>query len=146
MVGMLYRRLDTLDAAAAEDDARVLEDNRVGVTWSVIEDYGAVLLRDVAPGPIPWQVGAAIKLEEGASLVAVPRAVPTVVDVELVRALQADGIVPVLVVPGDAYDRVADCADGVSCAGITTLACPERLGELDQALETILLTARITRQ
>lgn len=146
MIGMLYRRLDVLDAAAADEDARVLEDNRVGVEWSVIEDYGAVLLTNIQAGELPWQGDSATKVAAGDSVVAVPRSTTTSADVDLVRSLRADGIVPVLVVPGDAYDRSERRVDGVPCHEITVLACPERLGELDQALEAMLLTARIARQ
>lgn len=146
MVGMLYRRLDTKDAAAADGEARVLEDNRVGVDWSVVEDYGAVLFSGVAPGLLPWQIAGQAEIQPDHSLVAVPRAIPTAEDVELVRSLRADGITPVLVVPGDCYDRAANTVGGLASSDIVVLACPERLGELDQALEATLLTSRMTRQ
>lgn len=146
MIGMLYRRLDTLDAAAADGDARVLEDNRVGVTWSVIEDFGAVLFQDALVGAVPWQASGSSVLAAGDCLVAVPRPCATQADVDLVRSLQADGILPVLVVPGDAYRGYDQTADGVDCSEITVLVCPERLGELDLALEVTMLTSRITRQ
>jgi hypothetical protein len=146
MVGMLYRRLDTKDAAAADGEARVLEDNRFGVEWSVVEDYGAVLFSGLNAGELPWRVIGDKELLPGEDLVAVPRATPNAEDVDLVRSLKSEGLMPVLVVPGDCFEADAKQVGGVPCQDITVLACPERLGELDQALEATLLTARMTRQ
>lgn len=146
MLGMLYRRLDSKDVAAAGGETRVLEDNRVGVVWSVIDEYGAVVMTEIPSDTIPWQSDPECRIDEGACLVVVPRSMPTREDVDLVRSLQADGVHPVLVVPGDAFDAAAGAAGGVDCTAVTVLCCPERQGEMDLALESMLLTARMTRQ
>ena len=55
MIGMFYRRLDSKDGAGAADaEARVLEDNRVGITWRVDPTIGAVHFFGLAPEPLPW--------------------------------------------------------------------------------------------
>lgn len=146
MVGMLYRRLDTKDAAAADGEARVLEDNRVGIKWSVIEDYGAVMFSGMTEAVLPWLSTGETRVGPDDSLVAIPRSLPSPEDIELVRSLKTDSIVPVLVVPGDCFDRSSAEVGGVPCGDITVLLCPERLGELDQAIEATLLSARMTRQ
>ena len=146
MVGMLHRRLDTLDAAAAETETRVVEDSRVGVEWSVLEDYGALMFTGVRSEQLPWQRGAAPIPSGDDCVVAVPRSIVTPEDVALVRSLQAETILPALVVPSDAYDQTTNTVNGVLCEGITVLECPERMGEMDLAIEAMMLAARMSRQ
>lgn len=137
MVGMLHRRLNATDAAGAASEARVFEDSRVGVTWSVVEDIGSVAFDGLAAGRLPWQDGSVAAPEPG-SLVVVPRAVPTQGDVEIVRSVAAASGAA-LVVPADADLRHLALGD------ITVLRCPDRIGELDLAIEGKLLTARTAR-
>jgi hypothetical protein len=137
MVGMLYRRLDTKDTAATAGEARVLEDNRVGVTWSVVEELGAVIYNRLRAERLPWQASSACS-EDGGSLIAVPRTVPQHDDVEIVRSLSQ--VQPsALVVPQDAD------LSGLDTDGLLVLRCPDRLGELDLATEDKLLKARVAR-
>lgn len=138
MVGMLHRRLDTRDTAGgAAGDARVLEDNRVGVSWSVIEDLGAVTFDGLQAGPMPWQAGTA-ECGDGGTLVACPRPSPTAEDVAAVRSL-AEVVPAALVIPAD-----ADLA-GLDAFEIVVLRCPDRLGEIDLAIENKLLKSRLAR-
>lgn len=137
MTGMLHRRFDTKDAAGAADEARVLEDSRAGVTWSVIEDLGAVFFEGLRAEQMPWQTGAA-ECEEGGSLIVCPRPTPTAEDVATVRSL-AEVAPAALVVPGDAQFTGLDASD------IVVLRCPDRLGELDLAIEKNLLKLRLAR-
>jgi hypothetical protein len=76
----------------------------------------------------------------------VPRSIITPDDVTRVRSLHAESVLSALVVPSDAYDRTTHSVNGVSCEGITVLRCPERVGEMDLAIEAMLLSARMSRQ
>ncbi len=137
MTGMLHRRLDTKDAAGAADEARVLEDSRAGVTWSVIEELGAVMFEGLHAEPMPWQEGAA-ECQEGGSLIVCPRPLPTAEDVAAVRSLTE--IAPAaLVIPSDGE------LSGLDTTDIVVLRCPDRLGELDFAIEKNLLKLRLAR-
>lgn len=146
MVGMLHRRLDTRDAAAADTATRVVEDSRVGVEWSVMEVAGAVMFTGVRAEPLPWQPDPSLIPSRDDPVVAIPRSIVTPEDIALVRSFQAATILPVLVVPSDAYDRTTNAVNGVSCEGIVVLVCPEPVGEMDLAIEAMLLAARMSRQ
>jgi hypothetical protein len=137
MIGMLYRRLDTLDLAAAEGEVRVIEDNRVGVSWKVLATEGAVVFSDLRAERVPWQ-DTVYQTGAGEQLVVLPRSTPTVQDVTLAQHLQQFGR-PVLVVPADAD------LDDVTADGIPILRCPLRLAELDQAVEMRLLRSQVAR-
>lgn len=144
MVGMLYRRLDSKDGAgAAGTEARVLEDNRVGVTWEVDPTIGAVRLCGLAPEPLPWNdcsMGEREPPPYDATLTVVPRLTVDAETCRLARELTASGSVAV-VVPHDADVQAADLA----ASGCALLRCPERLAELDQQIERKLLQSRISR-
>jgi hypothetical protein len=137
MVGMLYRRLNTLDTASADGEARVIEDNTVGVSWTVLPSEGAVVFEGMRRERIPWQAGV-YEIAEGERLVAIPRPIPVAADVTLARGLGRHGI-PALVVPADA-DLTSLDTDG-----LLTLRCPDRLAELDQDVEMRLLHSRVAR-
>ena len=49
MTGMLFRKLNTRDAAGSADGVRVVEDASLGVEWQVHEDLGAVEFRRSTP-------------------------------------------------------------------------------------------------
>jgi hypothetical protein len=144
MLGMYYRRLDTKDGAGAEGaEARALEDNRVGVSWEVLPDIGAVLFVGLAPAPLPWEDrdGVANSPTDPVETVTViPRLSVDVESIETARDLAPQGPVAIAV-PHDAQANPRALAE----FGCALLRCPERLAELDQAIEAKLLQARISR-
>jgi hypothetical protein len=144
MVGMHYRRLDTKDGAGAEGaEARVLEDNRVGVRWEVLPEIGAVTFSCLASDPLPWverSGGEARPADSVETLTVLPRLSIDSEAMELVRAIGRGGPVAVAV-PHDATATAGDVAE----FGGLLLRCPDRLAELDQAIESKLLQARISR-
>ncbi|MEQ3551766.1 hypothetical protein WIS52_14930 [Pseudonocardia nematodicida] len=145
MAGMLRDRLDHVDSAAAASDVRVFEDDRVGVAWQVSPETAAVRFTGVAAGPVPWQSGRAapLRLQPGEDLVVVPRTHPTEEDWRTVQQHDAPaGQRAALLVPRDVLQ---DALARAEAGGLGVLHCPDRLAELDQAIERKLLTARISR-
>ena len=144
MIGMLYRRLDAKDGAGdTASAARVLEDNRVGVTWQVLPEIGAIRFSGLRAGSVPWQAPTSsgpTRTKPGASITVLPRPSLTSTTLRAAAELASDDFVAV-VVPTDA---AAD-AEEAARAGVLLLRCPDRLGELDQAIEANLLKARISR-
>lgn len=143
MIGMLYRRLDMRDdAGAMRTQATVIEDNRVGVSWEVLPDVGAITFRGLRGEELPWQQelprSERQSVEQGQSLTVVPRLQVDDDALAITRDLSRDGRPTAIVIPrGDGN------ADGT--AGILVLRCPDRIGELDQVIETKLLKSRMTR-
>jgi hypothetical protein len=136
ITGMLYRRLDSTDVAASTE-TRVLEDNRAGVRWSVVPDVGAVIFEQVPAGPLPWRTRETV-LGVGDRLVVLPRGTVTEQDLAIAAALRTTGVVAIAV-PADAD------LTGLDLSGVQVLRCPDRLGQLDQAIEANLLRARVAR-
>lgn len=142
MVGMLYRRLDSKDAATGSDRGiRVFEDSRTGVEWTMNDELGAVGFTSIPAGPVPWAASERNPLTMGdhGILVAIPRALPTPADHELVINLQTESAsaVVALLVPADMADTVP--------SEIPILLCPERLGELDIEIESRSLKSQVSR-
>ena len=138
MASMLLSRLDNRDSAGVASEARVLEDDRHGVTWHVDDDSASIEFRNVDPGSeIPW----VFRSPDGAprttsSLRVFPRALVTPVALEQVRS--ASGGDPcALLVPKDVAPSLP--------RDVLVLACPDRVAELDRSIEAKLLTSRITR-
>jgi hypothetical protein len=135
MTGMLYRRLNGTDSAGADGAARIVEDKTNGVEWEIDEASGAVLFRGVLPDPLPWSVGE--PKPDAGELMAFPRSAVSPDLVAQVKA-RASEHPTALVVPRDVVVE-ADLGDAL------VLRCPDRLADLDQAVEQKLLTARISR-
>ncbi|MBM7804191.1 hypothetical protein JOD57_000028 [Geodermatophilus bullaregiensis] len=144
MIGMLYRRLDTKDGAGdTSSPARVLEDNRVGVTWQILPDVAAIRFFGVRAGPVPWQPplsNGRAAIEGAATITVLPRAILDSTTLHMASELAREGLVAV-VTPSDSDSD----PDEANRAGVLLLRCPDRLGELDQAIERKLLSARISR-
>lgn len=134
MAGMLFRRLNGSDSAGAVDEARVVEDCSNGVTWTIDEDVGAVVFQGVLAGPLPWTNGTSAPPH--GVVVAFPRSSVTPEVVDQVRERGGE-VTAVLLVP---RDTVVD-----SEIGVPVLRCPDRLADLDLAIEAKLLTSRIAR-
>ena len=135
MAGMLFRRLNSTDVAGDAGSAvRPVEDRSTGVTWHVDEVGGAVTFHGLdANAPVPWTHGAG-----GVDEITVfPR---TAVTSDLARAVAADdspGLKTVLV--------PADVPSPSAPDGVVVLRCPDRLADIDKAIERRLLTSRISR-
>ena len=135
MAGMLFRRLNSTDAAGdASSAVRVFEDRSTGVTWHVDGVRGAITFRGLdATAPVPWTHGAG-----GVDEVTVfPR---TALTSDLARAVAADdspGLKAVLV--------PADVPSPPDADGVVVLRCPDRLADIDKDIERRLLASRISR-
>lgn len=135
MAGMLFRRLNSTDAAGDANSAiRVVEDRSKGVTWHIDGVKGSITLRGMdAAAPVPWTHRAG-----GMDEVTVfPR---TALTSDLARAVAADntpGLKAVLV--------PADVPSPPDAGDIVVLRCPDRLADIDKDIERRLLTSRISR-
>jgi hypothetical protein len=135
MAGMLFARLDGRDGASVDEGPRVVEDQRVGVDWEIDPELGAVRFSGRELGePLPWLPGAVKDPAE--PLLVLPRSVITAEFETTVERLAGEGPVAV-VVPRDV--PVPELAGGL------VMRCPDRLSDLDKAVEAKLLTARISR-
>ena len=127
MLSTLYKRLDNRDSAGSE--VRVLEDNREGVVWHVDPDRGAVHLTGLnRTQPLPWTHHDPV-----ASLTVFPRSLVTPATLASIRGSERAA----LLLPLDSEIAVP--------ADVLVLRCPERLADLDKAVEAKLLTSRIAR-
>jgi hypothetical protein len=132
MASMLFNRLNNRDSAGDADGVRVLEDNRQGVEWHVDDDWASVEFTSLdAAQPLPWcGYGPASQVR------VFPRTIVTARTLVTVRAAQNDGLA-MLLVPRDCTSQLP--------ADIHVLRCPDRLADLDKAIEGKLLTSRIAR-
>ena len=133
MSSMLLGRLDNRDSAGSADGVRVLEDNRQGVTWRCLPDLGAIELDGLDPEqPLPWcDAGAGHE-----SLTIVPRTSLGPDTLEAIGRLRSEATIAVLL----PRDPELDLPDG-----LLVLRCPDRLADLDKAIEAKLLKSRIAR-
>ena len=140
MTGMLHRYLTNADSAGA-DGVRVFEDQSANVSWSVNDDYAAVGIVSERPFTVPWQsiehqAAADTRVER---VICIPRGLPTTSDHALAHQLKSEfpDTVVALLVPADMASLVP--------SSISTILCPERLGELDIAIERRLASLRVGR-
>lgn len=132
MLGMLYRRLNSHDAAATDAEVRVIEDRARGVNWEIDDLTGCVTFRGLPPDdPVPWVHGI-----RSPSLRVVPcsRVTPEI----LAALLVANEVSTAVVVPRDVQPQ------GLP-EGTVVLRCPDRLADIDKQVEAKLLTSRISR-
>ena len=136
MLGMLYRRLNSVDNAGADgsSEIRVAEDRIKGVTWSVNDDDASVEFGGLWPEPLPWSADG--ELPADGKLVVFPRSAATPAVFEQVQS-RSDGNATAVVVPRD--------ANSLNNEVCTVLRCPDRIADLDQAVEAKLLDSRISR-
>lgn len=132
MAGMLFDRLNNRDSAADASGVRVLEDNRQGVTWQVDPESGAVRFSGLDDSQsLPWG-----RLGYSSHLTVLPRTAVTSATVQAARSFLDDGLAALLL-PLDSAAKVPP--------DVPVLRCPDRLADLDRAIEGKLLTARISR-
>jgi hypothetical protein len=138
MAGMLHRRVTARDGAGADSGVRVFEDARETAPWAVLEESGAVAIA-MEPAQLPWRPpGRVSGAAQGAGYaVLLPRALPTPMDLDLLRACAADHpeAEALLLVPADMAELIP--------SDVPLLVCPDRLGELDAAIERKLGASRI---
>lgn len=141
MAGMLHRRVTTRDGAGAGSGVRVFEDARETAPWTVLEEAGAVAIA-MDPTDLPWRAPGRARGPVGGAGAAIvlPRALPTPVDLDQLRtcAVEHPEAEALLLVPADMAELVP--------ADIPLLVCPDRLGELDAAIERKLSASRIGSQ
>lgn len=138
MLGMLFRRLDNKDGAVGEA-GRVFEDTRAGVEWTIDSEKGVVTFTCTA-GNAPWIASprAPVTIGENGVLHVIPRALPVPTDHELVAHLKENSPdSAALLVPADMANTIP--------AGIPILLCPDRLGEVDVAIEKKFQSSRVGR-
>ena len=132
MASMLFNRLNNRDSAAGAGGARVLEDNRQGVAWQVDGDAAAIDYTNLdAAQPLPW-----CGYGPAAAVRVFPRAIVTASAIAAVRDAQQHGPAALLI--------PLDCDIEVP-ADIVVMRCPDRLADLDKAIEAKLLASRIAR-
>jgi hypothetical protein len=132
--GMLYRRLNSTDAAAAGSALRVVEDRDKGIGWEIHPGDAAVSLAGLAlTDRVPWTSG----LTGVETLTVFPR---TSITADVVsQVADAD-------VPGNrAFLVPADVPTPMSGLPFPVLRCPDRLADIDKNIEERLLTSRISR-
>ena len=138
MASMLYNRLNNRDSAGAISGARALEDDRRGVQWHVHGDSASIefMNMDAAADP-PWLLQWVDDVARtNSSLRIFPRALVTPAAVDEVRGALVMGA-SALLVPRDVPLTFP--------SDIPVLRCPDRLADLDKAIEAKLLTSRIAR-
>lgn len=135
MLGMLFRRLDATDAAAADGIARLIEDKKAGITWQVLDETGAVRFQGLTPGePMPWTNGG--QRVNAPELTVLARSIGT--STLVVQATEAAGRGPTaIVVPSGA--PVPPLPESV-----LVLRCPDRLGDIDKTVESNLARGRLS--
>lgn len=134
MIGMLFRRLSSVDSAGADGQPRVVEDSARPVTWHVDAERGAVEFAGWDDTlSIPWSS----RDVRSSEFVVFPR---TILDEETLAELASarQGLTHALLVPADAV------LSGVP-EDVLVLRCPDRCDDIDQATEARLLTSRIAR-
>jgi hypothetical protein len=137
MAGMYFRRLNGRDTAATTTDEgiRVVEDVSAGVTWSINDSEASLTYHLAAATPPPWLTPGAT-LAATTDLTVVPRVHVTESDLERVRVSDTTGAPAALLVPQDTV---------LPSPAVPVLRCPDRLADLDRAIEDKLLTSRISR-
>lgn len=141
MIGMFFRRIDNRDNVGRSGEARVFEDGRSGVEWTVNGEEGVVAFTAVPQGSVAWSAPqhGPVAIDGDGLLLVVPRALPTPADCRRVRELQAatPRATVALLVPMDMGESVPrECP---------LLLCPDRLSELDIQIESKLQSSRISR-
>ena len=101
--------------------------------WQVESELGAVRYLRLPDVPLPWAHG----IPPSSSLLVFPRATVTNT---LAQTLEAMGQreATALIVPADAEPPTVP-------EGVAVLRCPDRLADIDKAIEATLLTSRISR-
>lgn len=143
MLGMFHARVDHVDHADSGSEARVVEDQRNGVRWSVETTQACVIFADFPTSTLPWCEDDRL-IDASEVLVVAPRDQPTVGDADILGSMAVDGMCPALLVPMDA-EIPDEVENRLKASGVAILRCPDRVGELDAAIEQALLRARRSR-
>ncbi len=138
IAGMFFRCVNGTDAAAADKGARVVEDRARGVVWSVDGETATVAFTGLAEDEqLPWVANRRAVPSTG-RVVAAFRSLLTPDTVEALLTAAGEDLA-VLAVPRGT-DLPDDLPDEVVVA-----YCPDRLADLDKAVEANLTSSRISR-
>lgn len=143
MAGVLAARLRRHEPAAGgnREAASVIEDAARPIEWSVMSGHAAIRFDGVAPGTLPWDAEAAVRLEPGQPLIVVPRDRTTQDQLEIAAELAARGDALVATLePRDAPQTRLTAPRGVC-----RLVAPDRTPALDGTIEGRLSAARVGR-
>lgn len=134
-IGMLFRRLNSTDHAANDKSViRVVEDSTKGIDWEIHPDEAAVTFVGLDPADrVPWTLG----LSSIDTLTVFPRTAITSEALDEIDRSDLPGH-KVLLVPADAPAPAQRLS-------VTVLRCPDRLADIDKAIEDRLLKSRISR-
>ncbi|MDQ6948618.1 MAG: hypothetical protein M3256_20760 [Actinomycetota bacterium] len=137
IAGMLYRRLNATDAAGTDGQARVVEDRRRGVEWEIGEADGSVTFSGLDPSaPLPWLSGHAVASD--GRLVVFPRTHLTPETIDRAAVAAERGVSAVALPTETELPSLP--------SSVLALRCPDRLPDVDRAIEEKLLAARISRE
>lgn len=139
MIGVLTRRIESRDGAGGDGaEIRIFEDSKGSVRSRVIEDLGAVFISGL-PSRVPWLRGELLPDSQNNGLIVVPRGLPVPADLDCVAKLQSafPTTTVALLVPADAADLVP--------ADQRVMVCPDRLAQLDAAIERKLTALDLGR-
>ncbi len=137
MAGMYYRRLNGRDTAAASDGVRIVEDVSAGVTWTVDDATATLTYHLPTPAHVPWN-DPSTPLPATTTLTIAPRVHVSENDLTHLRARADAGQPAALLLP-------QDITAPTTARDLPVLRCPDRLADLDRAIEDKLLTSRIAR-
>lgn len=140
MIGMLHRVLSNSDSAGGSG-VRVFEDGLCSTAWEINSDIGAVAFTSDRDLAVPWRATQSLKSADldPRSVLCLPRSFVTSEDYATFSGLQEDfpNSAVAFVVPADSQELVAP--------EFRCLVCPERIAELDIAIERRLAALRVGR-
>ena len=137
MAGMFFRRINASDAAAADGEARVVEDRTQGIQWSIDPESATIAFTGLDDtSPVPWARETVVPKTRRVIV-----AFRSFVDSGTTDALQnaAGEDLAILAVP-----RGTSLPEGLP-DDVAIAHCPDRLADLDKAVEANLTSARISR-
>lgn len=144
MAGMLVKRLDNATQLDTSDESiDVIEDKRAGTGWSIRGECAAIALEISEISSIPWlwtPTAVPSEASSNAPLIALPRANPTLDDVELTEQIaswQRTALVALLI-PKD--------VDPTPFTRVPVLRCPKTQAELDQVSSQKLGELKVGRK
>lgn len=134
MIDMYYRRVCATDSAGATGELRVIEDRRRPVVWEIDPAVGAVRLTGLdETTTLPW----ARRPWTTGNLVVFPRTMWAHGDLDAVVAVAGREPVAIMVPRDTPIPAVPD--------SVSVLVCPDRLADIDRAIEAKMLSSRVGR-
>ncbi len=135
MLGMFYRRVNSLGSDDELTDEHVVEDLTNGIEWDIEDLTGRVRFSGLPTNPLPWLRGQAQPSPSWLDVFVCSSDSPEIAAAALANATESPTAV---VVPRD-LRFTHELGDA------WLLRCPDRTADLDAAVEGKLLSARISR-